>query len=558
MADTTPALPAGFKLDEQATTPPLPAGFQVDAPAQAATPTTPQAMPLGDQLKRSFGMASREVASGLSSLPDIIQAPYAATVNKAESVLGIPEKYRAATYNELAQAGLTKAGVPQYTARNAAERYAGAGERAMGAAFTGGPVSSLLKQAPGAITRSVGETLAANPGAQLRATVAGITAGQTAKEAKLPVAAQIAAEFLGGAAGGAGGLRDATAMKQLTNEFSKSIGQMTMGERQALVNGVKEGLVIPPAYLQSSKVGSMLQGAGGKAQTNQLAMIKNETRVDQIVGKDIGINGNITPAAIAQAKQTAYKAYQAIQDLPTPFTLHQDFKRRINDLGADLEATARKYPGIVDVSKIKELRSQLTGRDTMMPNDAVTLMKQLRADAAATFNRAYSAEKPSAAQLALGKAQHEAADTIEKMVATNLKKTGSVKLYQDFQEARRHLAKISDVEEAWNAASNHVDPKILHRINEASGGTRLTGGLKTVADFAGNFPNAVGSVSKKGGFTEVSPLDVGLGGLGVSIGHDPYYAALGLVKPTVGYLSRRAALSPTIQQRLLPKEPTTP
>jgi hypothetical protein len=313
----------------------------------------------------------------------------------------------------------------------------------------------------------------------------------------------------------------------------------------------KAGYVIPPSSVPGAKISTLLEGLGGKAKVDQAAKANNQIVSDKLAAKAVGIDPakGLTAATLEQARAPAYKAYQAVQDLPVRFKLTAGYKNRINQIGADLEATAKRYPGIVNIEGIKALRQQLTQHQDMTPRDAITLIRQLRADASATLQKAYGAEKPSAEQVALGKAQRDAAGVIEKMVEANLNATGSGVLAQAYKDGRQLLAKTYDIESALNPATGHVNPHVLAQIDTKGGSSRMTGDLRTIARFAQAFPKATPRGQMAG---EVAPFSVSdvVGGVGLgALTHDPLYTGAALARPAL----RSAVLSKPVQRGIIPK-----
>lgn len=441
---------------------------------------------------------------------------------------------RTGEWEGIAPGGPKLSDKPMTPAQEAASRYAQAG---LMAAATGG-ASSVA-----GLTRAAGTGLATQGAVDI--------AGKAFPNSP---AAQTVAQLLTPVLAARGGVtaRAPKSIQQAAVATSKAAkAGMNPSEVRVLNESHQAGYVIPPSSVPGAKISTLLEGLGGKAKVDAAAKAHNQGVSDNLAAKSVGIDPakGLTAATLEQARAPAYKAYQAVQDLPIRFKLTQGYKNRINQIGAELEATAQRYPKLINVDAIKTLRDQLTQGTTMAPKDAITLIRQLRADASATLQRAYGAEKPSAEQVALGKAQRDAAGVIEKLVEANLRATGSQVLYRDYVNARQQLAKTYDIETALNPATGHINPHVLAQLDTKGGGSRMTGDLRTVARFAQAFPKATPRGQMSG---EPSPFSISdiAGGVGLGIAtHDPLYTGAALARPAL----RATVLSKPVQRGIIPK-----
>ena len=342
------------------------------------------------------------------------------------------------------------------------------------------------------------------------------------------------------------GMKAPDVLRQISE--ATPIKNMTPTERATLSQAHKAGFVVPPSYVKTSKVGSLMEGIGGKAKVEQAARLRNAEITDKLAKQELKIpeHQDLTADTIQAARQPYLQVYQKIAQLPGAFKATNAYLTRIQSLGSDLMKVAKEHPDIVNVDNIKKIQQSLSAT-SFSPQVAMTLIRQLRSDASATLDRTANLEKPSAEQVALGKAQRGAADAMEKMVQANLRASGNAQLYKDFKDARRYIAVSHDVEKAVNPANGHIDPNKLRRMDEAAGNKRMSGNLKTIVRFAQAFPKAMGAPEKIGGVPMWSPLDT-MAGIGTALAtHDIPLTAAAMARPAL----RKAALSKPIQAGLV-------
>jgi hypothetical protein len=144
---------------------------------------------------------------------------------------------------------------------------------------------------------------------------------------------------------------------------------------------------------------------------------------------------------------------------------------------------------------------------------------------------------------ALGSAQMKIAKALEDLIDRNLQASGQQGLLEGYRAARQTLAKTYDVEKALTAAGN-VDAKKM--ANALRKGRPLTGELRTIAEFADQFPKAAQTLEGMGSLPQTSPLDW-FGSAAVSgVTGNPLLMAGVVARPG----ARAAALSPMVQNRL--------
>lgn len=326
---------------------------------------------------------------------------------------------------------------------------------------------------------------------------------------------------------------------------------LTATQAKTLREAQKQGFVVAPASVGTKPMASALQGVGGKAAVEQMADIRNAKVLASIAKKELGIpsNQDITPASLQAARAPYLSVYAQIGRLPGVFKVTNSYLNRIQQLGGDLQRVAKEHPNIVNIDAIKKIQESLS-TPTMAPQTAMMLIRQLRSDASSTLDRAFNQEKPSAEQIAVGKAQREAANAIEKMVEVNLRASGNAKMFRDFKNSRQYLAKSFDIESAVNPATGHIDPQKLVRIEQAAGNRRFTGPLSTAVRFAQGFPKSMRAPEKAANVTPYGLWQT-LGASGAAATNHPLLAAGILSQP----LLRQLALSQPVQAALTKGQP---
>lgn len=298
----------------------------------------------------------------------------------------------------------------------------------------------------------------------------------------------------------------------------KSVSQPRI---DTLAAAQKEGLVVPPTSVNPSITNTKLESVAGKAATQQAASVKNQPIIDNIARREAGLKPDepLTPDSLASARATIAQPYN---DLRKIGNLQVDVQYKPNGLGPT------PFTGGL-------------GAQTIPADKAVDAIKQLRADGNAYFKQYGRDANPET----LAKAQQNtgAANQLEGLIERNLQASGNTDLLQKFRDARVALAKNYQVENALREGGGTIDPKKIAQSTQR--GDMLTGGLKTIGDFANNFPKAALPLYQIGS-PGVSKLEaaqsLGTGGL---VGH--------FFGPAVGTAAAVGALAvpPAVKATLL-------
>jgi hypothetical protein len=310
--------------------------------------------------------------------------------------------------------------------------------------------------------------------------------------------------------------------------------EQTQQMASAVEKAREAGYVIPPTQARESLINRILEGTSGKVTTQQNASAKNQQVTHDLVSKALGLPEKevITPNTLENIRTGAGSAYEKLK-LSGRVTPDKTYHEALDNVVKDFRAIEKDFPQDKlrpEVDLIESLKSK-----SFEVNSALAKIKTLRADA----NKAYSQGDSS-----LGNVNKKAANVIEDAIEKHLIDIEKPELLQQFRNARQLIAKTYTVQKALNPTSGTIDARKL--ASELKKGKPLTGELKTVAEFAGQFPKAAQTTEMMGGRPQINPLDVGAAGILSSITNPAALATLAL-RPT----ARSLALSPMIQNRLI-------
>lgn len=262
--------------------------------------------------------------------------------------------------------------------------------------------------------------------------------------------------------------------------------------QQILANAQKHGLVVPPSEINPQAL-NITEGlaSGGKAAVRQGASIIDAPKLDNLIKGDLGIKPNttVTDAMLQGIRKKQGNIYQAVKDVSYPIKTDPDFLNGVQNLSGDFKQAMQEFPDLMKNPELDTLISSLN-RPQMSAKGAVELSKSLRGKATANI-RNYGDE----AKQALGYAQRNAANMLEDLVSKNLVANGQADLAKQWENARTLIAKSHDAEAALSP-TGHFNAKVIGRMFDS--GKPMSGGFKTVGEFASTFPNAVQDVTKIG------------------------------------------------------------
>jgi len=312
----------------------------------------------------------------------------------------------------------------------------------------------------------------------------------------------------------------------LLTPLQKLAGVLRGPEQPAQMAGAVEkareaGYVIPPTQARADLANRLMEGIAGKATTAQNASAKNQEITHKLVAKAIGLPEaeTITPDVLKSIREEAGGVYKALEQLPIK--------------PVELPSTVMNTKGSPEID----------------PKKMVYDLRLLRNNADGYFEAYKRSADPE--QLTKAKQAKAAANQIETTLENYAQSLGREDLLPALRDARQLMAKTYTIEKALNPVSGTVDAKVLAK--ELKKGKPLTEELRTVAEFASQFPKATQVTEKMGSLPQISPLDYAVGGVS-SLLTNPAAIAGVAARPAL----RAAALSEPIQNRLVQGAKITP
>ena len=349
-----------------------------------------------------------------------------------------------------------------------------------------------------------------------------------------------------------------------TLKAQNAVRDTTVTEAQKL------GYKLPPGSVDATVKNVMLEKTAGKSKLEQQMSVHNQTVTDNIARKELGLSNTapLTEKTTRDIRAEEYKkGYEPVKAIGRVETDAQ----YATDLGAlkdEFTGAAKSFPEAVPDTVGKLIDTY--GKTEFTSADAVTVSRNLRAEASANFRKGENA---------LAKAQLGIANAMENQIERTL---GDSALLDSFRASRKRMAISHTIEDALHLGAGRVDLKDLAK--DLRRGDFLSGDLKKAAEFANTFPRVAQSPSSFGtagaqsmiGANEVgTALGGGLGyllgggaegvGVGAALGRYgpslasaatreflqsnkgqksalPTYLQNNLISPDKGYLSARNAL----------------
>jgi hypothetical protein len=276
-------------------------------------------------------------------------------------------------------------------------------------------------------------------------------------------------------------------------------------------------------------------------------------RVLDPANPDADLTSDLAKAVRQRAYQNGYAPVAAVGQMATDATFKNDLASIVNNYSG----AAKSFPGAVK----PEIQNLVSGLDvpSFDSGDGIKMIQNLRNQASDAFAQGNSS---------LGKAAKDASTALEGQIERNLASqpalgTSAPQMLQDFRDARTLMAQSHDIEDAIREGGGSVIPSVLARKAQAQ--RPFTGDLKTVADFANNFPTMTREAAKTPvpGTTvtgNVGRIMMGgvLAGSTAATTHSPEAATLagaaGILLPSVRGLVRSMVLSGPYQ-RIMAKYP---
>ena len=426
--------------------------------------------------------------------------------------------------------GLTAIGLPE--PQTAAERVGYEATRAMtgasGIPRTAQTIAANIATRRGATQgQRIASLMAQNPSGQIMGAGTSAASAQTATEMGAPAPLAMAAGIAGG-----------------TLPYGRVASPRQTGAEKEFSAARPEGYVVPPASVRPTVGNIALESVSGKAALQQIASGKNQEVTNRLAAEAVGlpVGEQITKNALERVRDESGKVYERLKSFGA-FSADNDFYSDVVKINAESQELLRAFPDLplAGAEKINNLVNAIN-QPNFDSKTAVTLVKTLRQQATKHFSGA-----PTAEEQALGAAKRKAADAMEALISRRLTQSGDTQLINEFNDARTRIAKTYSIENALELSGNVNAKKLAAQLKADK---PLTGGLRTAAQFAGNFPKA--SVTPETyGSPGVSALDAAMAAGGTSmlpIVGAPGILAAGL--PLARPVTRSVALSRMLQNRL--------
>lgn len=327
---------------------------------------------------------------------------------------------------------------------------------------------------------------------------------------------RLANTAIGGAAGSAGqylggkvaqfaqGLKQSRAAAAQTAEAQNAVRDAVLAEaRQA-------GYVVPPSTVNPSTTNRLVEGLAGKAQTAQTASVRNQKITNRLVRQSLELANDapLTKGTLNAVRSKAGTVYKAIEQTGEIIADGQ-YLDDLAEITNSVDQVAKDFPEL-NLSSNEQISTLVDGllKDRFSARGAIEATKQLRKAASGNLSGMNAADP---AKRALGYAQRDAAAAIEDQMIRHLDGIGKGELSQQFDAARRLIAKTYSVESALNESSGNVVATQLGA--QLKKNKPLDGELQLIAKFARNFGDAAKEVKGSPG---VSAVDAIIGGLGAA------------------------------------------
>jgi hypothetical protein len=321
---------------------------------------------------------------------------------------------------------------------------------------------------------------------------------------------------------------------------------------QALKEGQKLGYVVPPATSNPSVLNRGLEGVAGKLSVAQGASVKNQQITDGLVRKEFGLPQDepLTHEKMADIREEqGIKGYEPVKQV-TDIDFGQKYSADLDKLTTTANKVSKALPNYKTTGsqQVQELIDSLKPQGGKMDGEtAVELSKSLRSEASAHESTAARTGDPQSRTLA--RAYRGAAEAVEDAVERHLNNIGQPELAENWDNARRTIAKTYSVQNALDGAG-HVDATKLGK--QLLKDKRLSGNLKAAANFANVFPKAARNLKES--MPGMSPLDM-FAGMAIDAGTGNH---AGLAIGPARMATRGALLGPIGQKLAMPKGPPAP
>jgi len=276
--------------------------------------------------------------------------------------------------------------------------------------------------------------------------------------------------------------------------------------REAAHESQQAGFVLPANQARPNLLNNIADSVSGKIKTQQLASLKNQSNVQALVKRGLGLKpeSELNPESLKALRAEAGKqGYEPLQDPSLP-RVHPGakFYGELNSVLGDYTEAGRSFKQSAKSpiqDNVRKLAADIRNSKGFKPSEGIAMSRILRDRATAAYQ---------AGDKALGSSYKRMATALEDEIDRSLPKD-KPDLIKNFRQARQRIAQSYDVESAMNPVTGNVDARVMGR--HLKQGTPYTGDLRTVAKHGAAFPKTAQLPEQIGDYSDYSPLDYGVG-----------------------------------------------
>lgn len=275
--------------------------------------------------------------------------------------------------------------------------------------------------------------------------------------------------------------------------------------KDATLNAARDaGYVVPPTQANPSILNRVVEGVSGKIQTGQSASLKNQPVTNKLAREALGIPEDvpITKEVLNDIRKEAGKAYDVVRGAGI-IKADPQFGADLAKITAKYEGAAKDFPELAknEIGDIvKSINKPEFSADSAI--DAISILRDKSSSAYAKGDKS------------VGSAFKQTAQAMEDALERHLVAAGDDAAIKTFRDARQLIAKTYSVESALNGSGNVNAQKLAGQLKKNK---PLSGELKSIGEFAEQFPKAAQNVDQVGSLPGISPLDVAT----AAISHNP-------------------------------------
>lgn len=346
--------------------------------------------------------------------------------------------------------------------------------------------------------------------------------------------------------------------KVIHEERTKLYGKDVADAGQFMDKGFK----IAPHEIKAGEhtsAAKLAEKIGSEKGISDAVSFHNQETANVQARKGIGLKPDerITPEAIKEKRDEAYKPYEDIKNYGAEQGLKFKFDKQLYDdiskISSDItgSALAKERPTAESVVKtrnaVRDVQNEIFGgnKGTLSPAATIELIRDLRERSSDIYKK----RDVGTDERRIAEVQYQAANALENMLERRLTESGQKGMVNNFKEARKKLSQLHVYSEILNPETGNVNMRklTLKKYEKAP----LTDELADLRKFATKYRD-----SSKPEFAQrqhgVSPLEAGL--MAAELKHRP----LGAVMLGARALARPALTSEFMQRKAIPSLEKTP